>query len=61
MLCFFSSQQYEYPADPEVVIKDASVMVSFGYNREKVHPRVQELIKHRRRRRRKGKKDESKS
>ncbi len=47
MLLFFSSAQYEYPADPEVVITDAAVMVSFMNNRKRVHRRINQLMRHR--------------
>ena len=54
MIVYFSSAQYEYPADPEVVIKDAAVMISFINNQKKRHPRTKQLMRHRRRAKRKA-------
>lgn len=50
MIVYYSSAQYEYPADPEVVIPDAAVMISFINNQKKLHPRTKQLFRHRRRR-----------
>ena len=47
MIVYFSSAQYEYPADPEVVVPDAAVMISFINNCKRVHPRSAQLMKHR--------------
>lgn len=50
MVVFFSSHQYEYPADPEVVIRDAAVMISYVNNQKKLHPRAVQLMRCRRQR-----------
>lgn len=60
MRIYFSSQQYEFPADPEVVLNPADVMVSYLYNAEKIHPRVQQLMRDRKRRK-KDARDKKKS
>jgi len=57
MRFYFSSQQYEYPADPEVVVQPADVMTSYFYNSEKIHPRIKALMKHRRMKKRAERKE----
>jgi len=63
VLIFFSSNQYEYPADPECVLDDgADIMVSFAdvdRGGGKAPDRHTQLLKHRRRRKREDRKRNS--